>query len=196
MQITILGKGNMGLPLARILTTAGHQVASLNSSDDPTDALAGTDIVVLAMKYEQALTFAARPGISDLLRGKIIVDITNPLSPDFMSLTVGHDTSGAEEIAKRLPGARVVKAFNTIFASVLADHADGKPCRLPIMIAGDDTAAVAEVEALVQGMELESLLSGKLANARYLEPMTGMMIQLGYGLGHGDRIGFALNRQA
>lgn len=126
MQITVLGKGNMGLPPARILTTAGHQIASLNSGDNPTDVLADADIAILAMKYEQALVLAARPGIRDLLQGKIIVDIPKPLSPDFMSLTVGHDTSGAEEIAKRLPGTRVVKAFNIIFAAVPVGHADGK----------------------------------------------------------------------
>ena len=196
MQIAILGTGNMGAPLARILTDAGHDVGSFGSKDDPSPALATADFVVLALKYEQALAVAAQPGIADALAGKTVIDITNPLAPDFMSLTVGHKTSGAEEIARALPQSQVVKAFNTIFASVLADHADGKTCTLPVFVAGDDPAAVDAVVALVQDMKLTAINAGRLSNARYLEPMTEMMIQFGYSLGHGDRVGFTLSEAA
>lgn len=196
MQIAILGKGNMGAPLATILRNAGHQVDSLGSSDDPTAALQKAEIVILALKYEQALAFAAKPGMAQALAGKVIIDITNPLAPDFMSLTVGHVTSGAEEIAHALPAAHVVKAFNTIFAPVLADHAEGKPCTLPIFVSGDDEAAMDTVAKLVGEMGLKATKAGALSNARYLEPMTEMMIQFGYGLGHGDRIGFTLSAAA
>lgn len=196
MNIAILGKGNMGAPLARIVQAAGHQVDSFGSADDPRSALTEADAVIFAMKYDQALAFAARPGVAEALRGRIVIDITNPLAPDFMSLTVGHDTSGGEEIARLLPGARTVKAFNTIFASVLADHADGKPSALPVFVAGDDAAAVDAVTELIGGMGFETIAAGPLSNARYLEPMSEMMIQLGYGLGHGDRIGFALRQAA
>jgi len=196
MQIAILGNGNMGAALTRILKNAGHDVASFGSKDDPLDGLASADLVVLALKYEKALAVAALPGIADALAGKTVIDITNPLAPDFMSLTVGHETSGAEEIARALPQSQVVKAFNTIFASVLADHADGKTCALPVFVAGDDPAAVDAVVALVQDMKLVAIRAGSLSNARYLEPMTEMMIQFGYGLGHGDRVGFILSEAA
>ncbi len=194
MQITILGKGNMGAPLAELASAAGHSVASLGSQDDARAAIAAADVVFLAMKYEQALTFARNANTAELLRGKIVVDITNPLAADFMSLTVGHDSSGGEEIAKALSGASVIKAFNTIFASVLADHVSGKKTSIPIFVAGDEEAAVNKVLSLVRTMGLEAIGAGSLSNARYLEPMTEMMIQLGYGLGHGDRIGFVLQK--
>lgn len=196
MQIAILGKGNMGTPLATILRNAGHDVETLGRSDDPTTALQRASVVILALKYEQALAFAARPAMAEALAGKVVIDITNPLAPDFMSLTVGHGTSGGEELARALPGAHVVKAFNTIFASVLADHAEGKPCALPVFVCGDEEAAVATVVKLVDEMGLQATRAGALTNCRYLEPMTEMMIQFGYSLGHGDRIGFALRSAA
>lgn len=196
MQIAILGKGNMGAPLARILRDAGHQVANLGRTDNPVEALTTAATVVLALKYEQALALAARPGIAEALAGKVVIDITNPLAPDFMSLTIGHETSGGEELARALPDAHVVKAFNTIFAAALADHADGTACTLPVFVAGDDPDAVKTVSDLVRDMGLTPVAAGGLSNARYLEPMTEMMIQFGYGLGHGDRIGFALRAAA
>ena len=55
------------------------------------------------------------------LDGKVVVDITNPLTADYMELTIGHQTSAAEEIQKDFPKARVVKAFNSVFAQVLAE---------------------------------------------------------------------------
>ena len=76
---------------------------------------------MLATAYGEAV--AALNAVGDL-RGKAVIDITNPLTADYMGLTVGHSTSAAEEIAKAVPGAEVVKAFNTVFAQVLADGAD------------------------------------------------------------------------
>ena len=57
-----------------------------------------------------------RPALAGRLAGKVVIDITNPLTADYMGLTIGHDTSAAEEIAKAVPGAEVIKAFNTVFA--------------------------------------------------------------------------------
>lgn len=192
MNIVILGKGNMGTPLTTLAANAGHSVQNFDSKGDPRAALAAAEIVMLAMKYEQALAFAERPGIAEALAGKIVVDVTNPLSPDFMSLTVGHSSSAAEEIAARLPGAQVVKAFNTLFAAVLAARAAGAAVKIPVFVAGDAATAVAAVVGLAQGFGLKAVETGSLATARYLEPMTELMIHLGYGLGHGDRIGFGL----
>ena len=183
MNIVILGKGNMGQPLAVLAEKAGHAVSTFGSKDNA---------VVLATKYEQALAIAQAPGISGALAGKVVVDITNPLTSDFMSLTVGHTTSAAEEIALRLPGAKLVKAFNTIFAALLIKRAAGERVPVPVFVAGDDSDAVDTVSKLVAAFGFEAIKAGALANARYLEPMTEMMIHLGYGLGHGDKIGFAL----
>lgn len=192
MKIVILGKGNMGRPLAALAEKAGHAVITFGSKDNAVEALKTADLVILATKYEQALAIAETPGIAELLAGKVVVDITNPLTSDFMSLTVGHITSAAEEIALRLPGAKLVKAFNTIFASLLDKRAAGEPVPVPVFVAGNESDAVEMVSKLVAAFGFEAIKAGSLANARYLEPMTELMIHLGYGLGHGDKIGFAL----
>jgi predicted dinucleotide-binding enzyme len=196
MKVVILGKGNMGTPLSVLANKAGHQVECFDSRTNPVAALQEADIVVIAMKYEQALALAENQAILAALAGKIVVDITNPLSPDFMSLTVGHTSSAAEEIARRMPGIHVVKAFNTIFATLLQRRADGHSVDIPVYVAGDQEASVQTVADLVKRMGLNVVLSGPLSNARFLEPMAELMIHLGYGLGHGDQIGFALKNEA
>lgn len=192
MNIVILGKGNMGAPIAELAAKVGHDVQSFGREGAPIAALEGADIVVIATRYQQALDLAAVPGFASALSGKIVVDVTNPLADDYMSLTVGHTTSAGEEIARLLPGARVVKAFSTVFAAVLKLRAEGDETPVPVFIAGDDEDGVGAVVSLAQSFGFKAIPVGPLKNARYLEPMTELMIQLGYGLGYGDRIGFAL----
>ncbi|RWR31867.1 NADP oxidoreductase [Sinirhodobacter populi] len=194
MNIVILGKGNMGKPISALAQKAGHNVQCFGSEGAPIDALGKADIVVIAVKYPQALEVAGDPAVARALSGKLVIDVTNPLADDFMSLTVGHTSSAAEEIAGRLPGARVVKAFNTVFAAVIAMRAEGREVSVPVFVAGDDEDAVRAVVALVQAFGFEPIPAGALKNARYLEPMTEQLIQLGYGLGQGDRIGFGVVR--
>lgn len=194
MNIVILGQRDMGTPLAQMARAAGHATLAFGSRNDPRQALRTAELVILATKYEQALALTESPGMVEALSGKVMVDITNPLAPDFMSLTVGHTTSAAEEIARRLPGARVVKAFNTVFASLMAQRASGASVAVPVFVTGDDTQAVATVAELARAFGFEAIEGGALPNARYLEAMCEFMIQLGCGLGHGDRIGFGLVR--
>ncbi|MFN7152906.1 MAG: NADPH-dependent F420 reductase [Acidovorax sp.] len=192
MNIVILGKGNMRTPLASLMQAAGHRVQAFSSTGNPRAALADAQVVVLALKYEQALEITTRADLVAMLAGKIVIDMTNPLAPDYMSLTLGHSSSAAEQIAQRLPSALVVKAFNTVFAGLLAKRAAGGAVDVSVFVAGDDATAVDTVVALSRGLGLEAIASGPLSNARYLEPMAEFMIQLGYGLGHGGEIGFKL----
>ncbi len=196
MNIVVLGNGNMGASLAVLAKASGHAVQVFDSKGDSIEALRRAELVVLAIGYPQALELAGRPDISSAVAGKIVVDVTNPLTPDYMALTVGHSSSAAEQIASRIPHARVVKAFNTIFAAILAKRAAGDPVTVPVFVAGDDTEAVETVAAMGQAMGFETIFAGGLVNARYLEPLAELMIQFGYGLGHGDRIGFALMRES
>jgi predicted dinucleotide-binding enzyme len=202
MNITILGAGNMGSALARQLSRAGHKVRIATRSPEkgraavaaspgavvtpPSQALGDAEVVIVATGYADAV-----PALRSLgsLAGRIVIDITNPLTPDFSGLTVGHDTSAAEEIAKAFPEAEVVKAFNTVFAQVLADgpaFSNGQTA--PVFVAADSERAKEKTKAIVQSIGFKPVDAGPLRHARYLEPLAALNIYLGYGAGHGTAI--------
>jgi 8-hydroxy-5-deazaflavin:NADPH oxidoreductase len=131
--------------------------------------------------YATALELAARPD----LKGKIVVDISNPVKPDFSGLLLGHDTSAGETIQTAAASAHVVKAFNTIFAG-LFDAVDTSA--IPVFLAGNDAAAVDAVAALVKAAGFAVEKTGGLDAARLLEPLGMLNIRLGYGLGRGTAI--------
>ena len=202
MKITVIGAGNMGSAFVKQLTRAGHQV-TVTARDpgkaesvaaaypgataaQPKDAARNADAVIVATAYEDAVD--ALQSVGDL-QGKIIIDITNPLTSDFMGLTVGHETSAAEEIARALPGANVIKAFNTVFAQLLSEGADfGNGQKVNVFIAGDSEAAKNTVRVIAESMGFVTVDTGGLKNARYLEPLAGLNIYLGYGAGLGTHI--------
>ena len=194
MNITIIGKGNMGSALGKLAQQAGHRItfASTNPAQPVLPALEEAELVVLAVPYSAALALAENAEIAAKLVGKIVVDVTNPLTADFMGLTIGHTTSAGEEIAQRLPGARTVKAFNTLFAEVLVLQAGGAATQATVLVASDDEGAKNTVMDLARAFGFETVDAGALGNARYLEPMVEQLIQLAYGKGMGSKIGFAL----
>lgn len=189
-SITIIGVGNMASTLADRALAAGNAVEIVGR--DPAKAkdlvaalrgatvgTAGTipagDIVILAMPYASAAAVVSEYG--DALRGKVIIDITNPVTPDFTGFVTPEGSSGAQEIAKAAPaGAHVVKAFNTLFANVLAaGPVEGGP--LDVFIAGDDTQAKARVSAFIESLGLRPMDAGPLPMARALE--NAGLLQLG-----------------
>jgi predicted dinucleotide-binding enzyme len=185
--IAILGQGNMGSGLAKRLK--GKADLALGARDPKAgevsyaDAVAKADMVVLALPFDAAVETAK----SLDLAGKTVVDISNPITPDYSALTIGHDTSAAEEIQKAAPAAKVVKAFNTIFAS-LFDAPVAETRGVPVFIAGNDEAAVEQVADLARtaGFSVEN--AGKLDAARLIEPVGMLNIRFGYGLGKGTAI--------
>jgi predicted dinucleotide-binding enzyme len=208
MKVLVIGAGNMGAGFVKQFAAAGHQVAVTGRDAAKLQALAeqfgaqavptagaanDRDVVVLATGYADAV--AALQSVGDLA-GKTVVDITNPLAADFMSLTVGHTTSAAETIAAAIPGAHVVKAFNTVFAQVLAAGPELDGQKVPVFIASDDQAAKETVKALAQSVGFDVVDTGGLRNARYLEPLAGLNIYLGYGAGLGTSIAPTWLRQA
>ena len=201
MKILVIGTGNMGSAFVQQLTRAGHQV-SVTGRDSAKaaqvasrhgarvlpvqGAASGNEIVILATGYAQAVD-ALRAATPDA--GQIVVDITNPLTADYMGLTIGHTTSAAEEIARAVPNVRLVKAFNTVFAQLLAAGPDlGAGRRVTTFLAGDDVPAKEAVTAMARSMGFEVIDTGTLKNARYLEPLAGLNIYLGYGAGLGTGI--------
>ncbi|WP_312878155.1 NADPH-dependent F420 reductase [Lentzea indica] len=113
----------------------------------------------------------------DALRGKVIIDITNPVNADFTGFVTPDGSSGAQEIAKAAPAvAHVVKAFNTLFSHVLAGGpAEGRP--LDVFIAGDDAQAKTRVSAFIESLGLRPMDIGQLPMARTLE--NAVLLQLG-----------------
>ncbi len=206
MKIGIIGSGNMGSALARRITIAGHDV--LMTAKDLREAekigkqiglrvkvvplpevAKGVDILIAATPAGEQVK--ALKGCGDLT-GTIVIDIANPLKPDMSGLTVGHTTSFAEELAKAVPGAKVVKAFNTVFAQVLSEGPDfGSGVRAAAYYCGDDETAKKPVRHLIESMGFDAVDAGPLANARYLEPMGMLNIWFGYVAKRGT--GIALN---
>jgi hypothetical protein len=133
------------------------------------------DIVVLAVPYASAAAVVSEYG--DALNGKIIIDITNPVSPDFKGFVTPDGSSGAQEIAKAAPaGTHVVKAFNALFSHVLA-AGPGEGRLLDVFIAGDDAQAKTRVSAFIESLGLRPLDIGQLPMARTLENVA--LLQLG-----------------
>lgn len=198
MKVAIIGTGNMAAGFATELAAANFEVVI--GSRDPAKAAAlaeklgsnvhgggiaaavkVADIVVLALPYGAV---ADALHVAGDLSEKVLVDITNPISADFKSLVIGHTTSAAEEIQALAPTAKVVKAFNTIFAPLLSAEAR-KTQTLQVFIASDDSGAKGEVSKLAKALGFEPVDAGPLSNSRFIEPIGEMNIHFGFFLGKG-----------
>ena len=189
MTIAILGTGNMAKGLAARLKgkadlvigsrEAGKSVAGI-AALSYADAVARADIVVLAIPYGPAVDIVKSLNLAD----QVLVDMTNPLKPDFSGLALGFTTSAAEELQKLAPAAQVVKAYNTIFAALF----DADTAAIPVFIAGNDTTAIDKVAALVTQSGFLADIVGGLDAGRLIEPLGMLNIKLGYHLGRGTRI--------
>ncbi|MGW6305181.1 NADPH-dependent F420 reductase [Streptomyces niveus] len=202
--ISIVGLGNMARALAGRALAGGNTVEIIGRDQAKAKEVAATlggatvgtagdvpagDIVILAAPYAGAAAVVKEYG--EALRGKIIVDITNPVTPDLRGFVVPDDSSGAQEIAKAAPGdAHVVKAFNTVFSHVVAaGSAEGRP--VDVFLAGDDAPAKARVSAFVESLGLRPWDTGDLFMARTLENVG--LLELGlmnHSVMHAD---FSLN---
>lgn len=197
MTIAIIGTGNIGAGLARVLAAADKDIVVADSKGGTeaaaklgvrgasvAEAVKAADTVILATPYDAAASIAAEADFT----GKIVVDVSNPVTADFSALQVGHTTSAAEEIAKLLPDATVVKAFNTVFAQHYAGDLTVGGTKIQTFVASDDEAARKAVVALAADAGFDVREAGPLSNARYLEGVGYMNIQFGYMLGLGTGI--------
>ncbi|MCA2967889.1 MAG: NAD(P)-binding domain-containing protein [Acidobacteriaceae bacterium] len=158
MQIGILGSGNVGGALGRRWAAAGHPVLfASREPDSPRMAalVASSDIVLLATPWP-----ATRDAVANLpWNGKILIDATNPLLPALAGLEFANTTSGAEQVAAWAPGARVVKAFNTIGYNIMENPTfSGAP--VTILYCGDDPEALLWISlAMLEGYGREIAFS-------------------------------------
>ena len=173
-HLSIIGTGNMGQAIAAVAGRGGHSVQLLGQDDVATQVTG--DIVVLAVPYPAISAVLAQRGES--LAGKVVVDITNPLNFEtFDSLTVPADSSATAEIAAALPQSRVLKAFNTTFASTLAKGTVGE-LATTVLIAGDDADAKSTLAGVITSGGLEAIDAGSLSRARELEAIGFLQITL------------------
>jgi predicted dinucleotide-binding enzyme len=188
-KIGIIGKGNVGAALERGTRRAGHEVRTVGRDTGAIRETAGwADVVLLAVPFAAIDDVVRTAG--EALVGKTVVDVTNALDAG-MNLAVGFTTSGAEELQKKLPQVRVVKAFNTVFAQHMElGRLGDRP--LTAFVAADDADAKKTVMEVARGIGFDAVDAGPLKNARLLEPLASLNIQLGYALGMGTQVGFKL----
>jgi 8-hydroxy-5-deazaflavin:NADPH oxidoreductase len=195
MKIAILGAGNVGRRLNTLMTSSGeHSVAlcSRNVEDGLSSFQQGVgnaDVVFLAVPYT-ALSEMLAP-LEEVLQGKIVVDCTNPLQPDWAPLLLGEENSGGEEVSRMLRNSKVVKAFNTIFADVMVTERQVRAgTRVTAFVASDDSDAANTVMQLGRDAGFSPLYVGPLRMARHLEAMAHLNIQIAVAMGGGTNAAF------
>ena len=198
MQIAVIGAGSVGGGLATAFAADGHKVifgvrdpgsekcrasvaaAAGSIATSPAKAVAGADVVVFALRWP------AVPGIVATLPrldGRVVIDAMNRFDGDPVRSTT-------EDLAELLPGARVVKAFNTIgFENLTTAHARRVPAVM--FVAGDDPEAKQVALDLATEMGFIAEDAGPLANAKTLEGM--VRVWLAIAQRHGRTVGYALS---
>jgi predicted dinucleotide-binding enzyme len=183
MRIAVIGMGNVGSSLGNRWAGAGHDVTFCVR--DPGDARKRAEAQKMkakigpvgdAAKAEAVLLAVPWAAVPDALKaagdltGKVLLDCTNPVTPELTHLTIGHTTSAGEEIARMVPNARVVKVFNTNGAKNMAapDYGGHK---VTMLYAGDDEEANQAAAELAEQVGFEPVYLGPLKEARLLEPL-------------------------
>ena len=207
MRIGILGSGLMGGKLGTLFARAGHEVVfSYARSRSKLDALvreagkttrAGTpreavqhaDVVLLAVHWNRLDDVLRQAGD---LAGKVLITCSLPMDDDDTGLIVAHTSSGAEVLAKRLPGTRVVSAFGTVPSEVLvavfeARDIDGRPS---LVYCGDDAGAKAIAARLIHDVGFDPVDAGPLQVARSIEPFTMLIAKLAYDGNDGPALAY------
>jgi NADPH-dependent F420 reductase len=196
MKVAIIGAGNMGRGLGRSMALkhdvivgsrdpqkAGAVAGEIGASRGAgyADAAAEADVVFLTVPWsavEETLE-----ALGDLT-GKVVVDVTNPYVGG--GLKLHEDSSDAEEIQKRAPGASVVKGWNTIFAPVADAGPDFGGQAASVFLAADDVAAKETVASLARDMGYDPVDCGPLASARDLERLLSVLGTVGHSLEWGS----------
>ena len=197
MRIGILGSGLMGGKLGTIFARAGHEVvfsyarteqklkklardAAKNArAGTPAEAAQDADAVLLAVHWSRVDDVLQQAGD---LSGTVIVTCSLPMNADDTDLVVAHTSSGAEELAKKVPTARVVSAFGTVPSEVLFDvfAARRKANKPSLVYCGDDAKSKQRAARLIRDVGFEPVDAGPLRVARYTEPFTLLIAQLAY----------------
>jgi predicted dinucleotide-binding enzyme len=211
MRVGILGSGLMGSKLGTIFARAGHEVVFSYSrsrkklerlvrdaqgnarAGTPREAAKDADAILLAVNWPQLDDVLKQAGD---LSGKVIVTCSLPLNADNSEFVIAHTSSGAEELARRAPGARVVAAWNTVPSEVLFNvfAARNKAPRPSLLYCGDDAGAKEVTAGLIRDVGYEPVDAGTLRMARHLEPFAMVIAQLAYGEEWGPELVYRFER--
>jgi len=192
MKIGIIGTGHMGSALRSALSKTEHEL--FIGSRDPEkfadikertksaemifssneEAVKKSEIIFLSVRWRDTLDAISTLGNLD---GKIIVEISNPFSEDMDGTIFDSTTSAAEELSRHLPGAKIVKAFNHIFADIVENSKNLK-YKPQTFYCGDDRNANEKVKIILEDMGFECISLGQLASARLMESLTILELRI------------------
>jgi predicted dinucleotide-binding enzyme len=207
MRVGIVGSGLMGGKLGTLFARAGHEVvfsyarsqqklerlaqdAGRNArAGTPADAARDADAVLVAVHWNRLDDALSQAGA---LSGKVVLSCSLPMDAGNTALVVAHTSSGAEELARKIPRAHVVSAFNTVPSEVLFDvfEAKRKSPRPSLVFCGDDQGAKDIAARLIRDIGFEPIDAGPLRIARYTEPMALLVGQLAYDGGRGPQLAY------
>ncbi len=197
MRVGILGSGLMGGKLGTIFARAGHEVIfsyvrttqkleklareakGKARAGTPAEAARDADALLLAVHWSRVDDVLKQAGD---VSGKTIVSCSLPMNADDTDLVVAHTSSGAEELAKKVPGARVVAAFGTVPSEVLFDvfAARRKVTKPSLLYCGDESRSKKVAAQLIGDVGFDPVDAGPLRIARYTEPFTLLIARLAY----------------
>jgi len=211
MKIAFIGYGNVGAPLASRLRQVGHEVTLAAADPEsasvrkalarnpglavaaPREAVGAAEVVFLATPF--SANAAALETVTEELKGKILVDCTNPVGPG-LSHGLQSRQSGAEMVQALAPEAHVVKAFTIYGFENLEDNAYPAWNVRPVMMyCGRDAAAKQAVGELIAQLGWEPLDVGGLEQALHLEHMTLLWVRMVRAHGHSPHMVWAVLRR-
>ena len=211
MRVGILGSGLMGAKLGTIWARAGHEVVFSYARSEqklkrlareaqgnaragtPGEAARDADALLLAVHWSRVEDVLKQAGD---LAGKIIVTCSLPMNADDTGLVIAHTSSGAEELAKKVPKARVVSAFGTVPSEVLFGvfEARRKANKPSLVYCGDDASGKKIAAHLIRDVGFDPVDAGALRIARYTEPFTLLVAQLAYEGDGGPELAYRFER--
>jgi predicted dinucleotide-binding enzyme len=211
MRIGILGSGLMGAKLGTLLARAGHEVVFSYARSEqklkrlardakgqaqagtPREAAQKADAVLLAVHWSRVDDVLKQAGD---VSGKVIVTCSLPMNADDTDLVIAHTSSGAEALAKKIPEARVVSAFNTVPSEVLFGvfEARRKATRPSLIYCGDDASSKKVAAELIRDVGFDAVDAGPLRIARYTEPFALLVARLAYEGDGGPELAYRFER--
>jgi predicted dinucleotide-binding enzyme len=211
MRVGILGSGLMGAKLGTLFARAGHEVVFSYARSEqklqalardaggkaraatPREAAQEADAVLLAVHWSRTEDVLNQAGD---LSGKVIVTCSLPMNEDNTDLVVAHTSSGAEELARRVPKARVVAAFQTVPSEVLFGvyEARRKARRPSLVYCGDDEGGKGAAAELIRDVGFDPVDAGPLRMARYTEPFALLVAHFAYEGEGGPELAYRFER--